>query len=689
MQTNVSDATHNLLKHIESLNLLGSWELDISANKVIWSKQTYINYGYEPYSFEPSIDFFLSHLVPKFIPQAQIALRDTLQSKDIQTLQCQIFHKDGHTLDLILKSQTIFSETGKPLKVIGTTQNVTELIHIKKENEELSALIELSSNEIYIVDIETLRYLYVNKGACDALGYTKDEFYTMSIFDINPNLSKENALSMKKELIKDKKYINKTLHQTKNGSLYHVQAYMNTFTYKGKDAYVIFDTDISKNIETELALEKQKESLRHQAHHDNLTNLPNRALFHDRLEQTIIAARRNSTEFALFFIDLDQFKQINDTLGHNIGDKVLIEAAARFHQCVRKEDTIARLGGDEFTVILKDTKAKEDISKVAQNIVEIMKKSITVKGHVLYISLSIGISIYPKDASDSDALIKYADTAMYKAKDEGRDNFQYYKSSMTAFAFERVVMDASLRVAIKEEQFVVYYQPQVDLRTNLIVGMEALVRWIHPIMGLRPPGKFIPLAEESGLIIAIDKLVMKLAMKQFVIWYQEGLNPGMLSLNLAMKQLNEEDFIDNLLNTMKELNFKAQWLELEVTEGQVMDNPEHSIRKLHQINSMGIEIAIDDFGTGYSSLSYLKKLPLNKLKIDQSFVRDIPQDEDDVAITKAIIALGKSLNFKLIAEGVETQEQKDFMIENGCDLMQGYFFSKPLPAKEITQLLKS
>ena len=316
-----------------------------------------------------------------------------------------------------------------------------------------------------------------------------------------------------------------------------------------------------------------------------------------------------------------------------------------------------------------------------------MRKTIMVKGHALYISSSIGISMYPKDATSRNELIKYADTAMYKAKDAGRDNYQYYKSSMTAFAFERVVMDASLRVAIKEEQFVVYFQPQINLQNDKIMGMEALVRWVHPIMGLRAPGKFIPIAEESGLIIEIDKIVMKKAMQQFAEWYADGLNQGILSLNLAMKQLNEEDFIDNLLNTMNKLNYKAEWLELEVTEGQVMDNPELSIKKLHQLSSMGIEIAIDDFGTGYSSLSYLKKLPLNKLKIDQSFVRDIPDDEEDIAITKAIIALGKSLKFKIIAEGVETQAQKDFMIENGCDLMQGYFFSKPLPAHEITGLL--
>ena len=672
---------------LESLNLIGSWELDLSTKKIIWSKQTYLNYGYEPYSIEPSLEFFFARLVPKYIPQVQAILQTITQSKEVHTLQAQIIHKNDTIIDVLLSGQTLYNKKDEALKIVGTTQDVTKLLHMKKENEELSKLIEISSNEIYIVDIATFGYLYVNQGACDALGYTKEEFYRMTIFDINPKLSQENALYMRDELKKTKKFTNKTIHRKKDGSLYHAQAFMHTFTYKGKEAYVIFDTDISQNVAAELALKKQQKNLHHQAHHDALTNLPNRALFLDRLQQVILSAKRNERQFALFFIDLDHFKTINDTLGHAIGDQVLIEATARLQQCVREEDTIARLGGDEFTVILKEIKSQEDVSKIAQKICTVMRKTITIKNHALYISASIGISMYPQDAQERDALIKYADTAMYKAKDTGRDNFQYYKSSMTQFAFERVVMDASLRAAIKEEQFVVYYQPQVDLQNNTIVGMEALVRWMHPIMGLRPPGKFIPLAEESGLIIEIDRLVMKAAMRQFVAWYSAGLNPGTLSLNLAMKKLNEENCVNELLNTMQELHFKSEWLELEVTEGQVMENPELSIQKLQKLSEMGIKIAIDDFGTGYSSLSYLKKLPLDKLKIDQSFVRDLPQDEEDIAITKAIIALGKSLKFTIIAEGVETQAQKDFMMTNKCDYMQGYFFSKPIPALEMEKLL--
>jgi EAL domain-containing protein (putative c-di-GMP-specific phosphodiesterase class I) len=295
--------------------------------------------------------------------------------------------------------------------------------------------------------------------------------------------------------------------------------------------------------------------------------------------------------------------------------------------------------------------------------------------------------MFPQDASSQENLVKFADTAMYKAKEEGRDNFQFYSAEMTAQAFERVVMESSLRVAIKENQFLVYFQPQYCALNDTIIGFEALVRWQHPTIGLVAPFKFIPIAEENGLIVEIDRLVMKMAMEQFALWYRDGLNPGILALNLAMKQLTQEDFIPILLQTMKSVDFKPEWLELEVTEGQVMDNPDEAIIKLREINNLGIEIAIDDFGTGYSSLAYLKKLPLDKLKIDQSFVRDLPDDEDDSAIAKAIIALGKSLNLKLIAEGVETQEQRDFLLENGCTNIQGYFYSKPLPKEDITLLL--
>ena len=683
-------------------------------------------------------------------------------------------------------------------------------ISAENYSKELSDIIEFALNEIYIVDFNTLTYLYVNKGACNALGYTKKEMFQLNIFDINPELTidKINFLNNSNNN-NNKGMLHRTIHKRKNGTIYYAQSYLYTKKYHNKDAYIIFSTDISEQIKLELQhqqqskilehihesvistdlhgriisynkgsekllgyteeeilgqniakiyydkncysfdslgkilkeendydmeaylikkdkttvlcdislssvkdgngnfsgivgysqditdkkeaqmlLEKQARILSHQANHDTLTNLPNRTLFKDRLTQTVISSSRNKEQFALFFIDLDQFKKINDTLGHHIGDKVLIEAANRLQGALRAEDTLARLGGDEFTIILKDIKNLQSASTVAQKIIETIKEPLTIDGHTLFISSSIGISLYPTDSQNEEDLIKYADTAMYKAKDEGRDNFQYYSADMTARAFERVRMERDLRIAIREEQFIVYFQPQVNALNGKITGMEALVRWQFPEIGLVPPGKFIPIAEESGLIIEIDRIVMRKAMQQFAIWYQDGLNPGILSLNLAMKQLAEDDFIQTLQEGMHSIGFQPAWLELEVTESQVMNNPDASIKKLKQISDIGIELAIDDFGTGYSSLAYLKKFPLDKLKIDQSFVRDIPEDEDDVAITKAIIALAKSLNLKLIAEGVETQEQRDFLVENGCSSIQGYFYYRPMPAEEITKILQ-
>ncbi len=306
----------------------------------------------------------------------------------------------------------------------------------------------------------------------------------------------------------------------------------------------------------------------------------------------------------------------------------------------------------------------------------------------LYISCSIGISLYPQDDTKGNKLLMYANAAMYRAKDEGKNNFQFYSAEMTALAFEHVTMEASLREAIVKEEFIVYYQPQVDALTDALIGMEALVRWNHPTMGLVPPIKFIPLAEETGLIIELDQWVMKTAMTQIALWYKQGLNPGILAMNLAIKQLQKKDFISMFESLIIETECKSEWLELEVTEGQIMTNPEDAIKVLTEVSTLGIELAIDDFGTGYSSLSYLKKLPINKLKIDQSFVKDLPDDED-IGITKAIIALTQGLNLKVIAEGVETEEQKEFLVKNGCTNIQGYFYSKPIPADELELYLKT
>ncbi len=680
-------ARESVLRQFEDIAGLGSWEVDLNTKKSVWSKRSYEIYGLE-YGSDVSIETFFSMLLPEYVPQAKQLLYEAMQTGKTLKFTGKLKRADGRVIDLLINARVIYDEEKKPLKLLGTTQDITEISAIKEEYKKQAKILQYIHDSIISTDIYSNIRTW-NNGSENLFSYTKEEVLGKSIRMLYSEKN-ENSLDELLSILNIKNnFSTEVIMRKKDGSEIICDV---SFSLLRNDigevtGYIGYLQDITQQKETEKLLEEQTKLLKHQAYHDMLTALPNRMLFHDRLEQAIAQAKRNNEKFALLFIDLDQFKNINDSLGHHIGDEVLIEAANRLRSTIREQDTLSRLGGDEFTIILRDIDSVQNTTTVARKIIASIKEPMQIASQTLYISSSIGISIYPDDTTIAENLIKYADAAMYRAKDEGRDNFQFYSSEMTTIAFEKVVMENSLRVAIKEEQFEVYYQPQYDIQNNTIVGMEALVRWIHPSLGIISPVKFIPLAETTGLIVDIDRIVMKTAMQQFVQWYEKGLNPGILALNLAMRQLKEEDFISYLLGTMQELHFKPEWLELEITEGQMMSNPNLSIQKLQRLYQLGIEIAIDDFGTGYSSLSYLKKMPLSKLKIDQSFVHDIPDDEDDVAIIKAIIALGKSLNLSLIAEGVETEEQKEFLVHEKCDYVQGYFYSKPIHHEEMTKLL--
>lgn len=445
--------------------------------------------------------------------------------------------------------------------------------------------------------------------------------------------------------------------------------------------------DINERIKAEYEVRKQKSILHYQAHHDALTGLPNRTLFSIRLKEGIQIAQQQQSQLALFFIDLDKFKEINDSLGHDVGDRVLKIVADILKHSIRREDTLARLAGDEFTIIMEHLKYPKDASKLGHDILNMFAEPIHVDGHTVYITCSIGISFFPQDADNEKDLLKYADTAMYIAKESGRNNFQFYRPEMTKLALEQIKMKTSLRQAIDNEEFLIHYQPQIDLTSNKLVGIEALVRWQHPEKGLLTPKRFISLAEETGMIVEIDQWVMHTTMKQVRKWYNEGLNPGILALNISMKQLESSNFINNIQKNMKTYGFKPEWLELEITEGHMMKNAMEIIDKLKQISNLGINIAIDDFGTGYSSLSLLKRLPINRLKIDKSFIEDIPEDEEDIAIINSIIALAKSLNLELIAEGIETLEQVNFLMSKNCMCIQGHYCFYPLSDEELHSIL--
>ncbi len=559
---------------------------------------------------------------------------------------------------------------------------------IKKQKDTFETLFEKSADGILI--IEDGKFIQCNEKIVEMLHYhSKEDLLNVRPSELSPEFQPDGRRSDEKaeEMIsiaqKKGSHQFEWVHTKANGKNFVTEVTLTAITLNNRNVLHVIWRDISEKKKAQQELLEQKDILDYQAHHDGLTGLPNRVLFNDRLEHGIEHVQRHSMKLALFFIDLDYFKQINDSLGHQVGDKVLIAVAERLKAKIRSEDTLARLGGDEFTIIMEDLKDVEDASLLAHKIEEVLAQPIHIEGHTLYISCSMGISLYPQDDTDANNLIKYADAAMYKAKEEGRNNFQFYASEMTEFTLERMVMKSSLRDAIDNKEFILYYQPQIDVTTGKLTGMEALIRWQHPKMGLIHPQKFITLAKESGLIVEIDRWVMTTAMKQMTQWYHEGLEPGVLALNLSMRQLRSDDFIDILEESLKTAEFKSEWLEFEVTEDEVMQKPEESIMKLEEISRMGINITIDDFGTGYSSLAYLKRLPVSKLKIDQSFVQGLPNDKEDAAIVKAIIALAKSLGLDLIAEGVETDAQKEFLLASGCKHIQGYHCGKAVPAEEI------
>ena len=437
-------------------------------------------------------------------------------------------------------------------------------------------------------------------------------------------------------------------------------------------------------------LEERKrveQSIRHIAHHDALTGLPNRSLFRDRLTHAMAQADRYHQKLAVMFLDLDRFKAINDTLGHNVGDQLLKIAAERLRSCVRDSDTVARLGGDEFTVIVEDIVEDHDAAAVAQKILDTLSQPFNLYGHEVFISVSVGVTLYPSDDENADNLLRNADSAMYRAKEFGRNNFQFYVAEMNIKARERLRLESSLRRALDRNEFMLYYQPRVSLESGRVIGAEALLRWRHPEMGLVPPSEFIPILDETGMIIPVGDWALREACRQNREWQDMGLPPIRVAVNLSVRQFMQKDLADTIVRALEAANLSAEHLEVEITEDLFLEHNQTNIITLARLKNMGIHISIDDFGTGYSSLSYLKRLPIDTLKIDQSFVRDIG-DPDNKAIASAIIAMASSLRLNVLAEGVETDEQLAFLRAQGCNEIQGFSFSHPLPADEFAQLLR-
>ncbi len=437
------------------------------------------------------------------------------------------------------------------------------------------------------------------------------------------------------------------------------------------------------------ARKQSEERIQYLATHDGLTGLPNRIMFSQLLNLEIASARRHERKFAVLFIDLDRFKEINDSLGHEAGDQLLREISARLKSTLRASDVVARLGGDEFVVLLQEVGDRSEVAAVARKILSAVIKPMMISGQECRVTASVGIAMFPENAQDELSLMKHADIAMYLAKEEGKNNFQFYTEGIKSQFLEKLTLETNLRRAMERDEFSLHYQAKLDLNSGAISGVEALLRWNNAELGQVTPAQFIPLAEETGLIVPIGKWVLRTACAQNVAWQGQGLPPVRIAVNLSPRQFADPDLIEDVAAVLRDTGMAPDLLELEITEGMVMHKTERAVQLLGAIKRMGVRITIDDFGTGYSSLSQLKRFPIDTLKVDRSFIREIPMDSEDRAVTEAIIALGKKLSLTVVAEGVETEAQQTFLREHACDQMQGFYFSKPIVPEQFAELLRT
>jgi diguanylate cyclase (GGDEF)-like protein/PAS domain S-box-containing protein len=565
--------------------------------------------------------------------------------------------------------------------------------HQRSVDARYKALIDQANDGIVIVDAHSYQVLYTNPAFLSRLGYTNEEAQSLSLADIfaDRDATPESVLSRLVEA--DSQMALSMQQRCKNGSFFDTEVRCNALDVDGRDvlAYVTHDVSLRRKAEQQLIENQQR--LDKMAHHDQLTGLPNRHYLTAFLPQAIEESKAANTMLGVVFLDLDRFKHINDTRGHETGDKLLQEVATRLRTCVRDSDVVIRMGGDEFVVVFRNVKNYDEVTLGAGRIIETLNRPIIIDRHPLQTTGSVGVSLYPRDGANMIELLKHSDTAMYQAKDRGRNNVQMFSHAMNRKLKHRVAVEASLREALRLKQLDVHYQPFVNLITRKIVGLEALMRWSHPVHGMIPADQFIPVAEETGLIVPMGNFVLHRTLQTMSAWRKAGIPLVPISLNVAPAQLQRGELQSTISTLLKSHNLRPEMLQLEMTERAVFDSHspagENRQDSMARLRDLGIKIAIDDFGTGYSSLSYLKNWRVDALKIDRSFVRDLVTDSSDLAIVSAIIAIARHLHIEVIAEGIEAYQQVEILRRLGCSVGQGFLFARPMPADEILQLLRS
>jgi diguanylate cyclase (GGDEF)-like protein/PAS domain S-box-containing protein len=583
--------------------------------------------------------------------------------------------KDGRVFERYTKIKLV---EGKNVGRVWNFRDVTQRRQAEAYTAQLAAIVESSYDAIIVNDLNGIITSW-NAGAERIFGYRADEIMGCSIFGlIPPDRLQEQSRIMSR--IKSGKLVDhfETVRLGKGNkptdvsvTISPVRDGVNNIVGASKVA-----RDISQRKEAQARIQ-------HLAHYDSLTGLPNRTLLADRMRMAIAQAARYSHRLALLFVDLDRFKLVNDSLGHEIGDKLLKAVAERMQSSVRQSDTISRVGGDEFIILLSQIDTAEDAGHVAQKIIAALSQPYKIEEHELILTASVGISIYPDSAKDASSLMRNADASMYSAKEAGRNGYQFYSADLVSRATERLSLERDLRGAVERNEIFAVYQPQIELASRRVVGAEVLMRWRHPKRGLVPPASFIPVAEDSGLILPLGEVVLRESCLQARHWFEEYGIDVSVAVNVSAVQFRQEDFVDVVFQVLEETGLASGRLELEVTESVVMQDVESVIQKMRILNARGIKVAIDDFGTGYSSLSYLRQLVLDRVKIDRSFVRDLPGNPDAAAIVRAIVAMGRSLGLRVIAEGVETEEQAKFLQSIECDESQGYLYAKPMVVNEF------
>ncbi|HWZ86751.1 MAG TPA: EAL domain-containing protein [Thermoanaerobaculia bacterium] len=660
-------------------------ECDRAGGRITWFGDVDRLLGCAPGEFERSVEAWEKAIHPEDRGRVSAAAARHFQTGEPFFEEYRVQTRDGRIVHWHHSGSLLPEGGGRPALSIGTIVDISGRRQIedalKLSERRYRALFERNLAGVYRSTLEG-RILDCNESFARIFGYgSREEVLRQAAWDFYVKPEDRQAAIAK--LVERQSLTNYELClKRKDGSL--VWVLQNENLAEGPDGLlsVIEGTviDISER-------KRAEEQVKHLAFHDPLTNLPNRLLFNDRLTLAVAQAHRHNQRLAVLFLDLDRFKTINDSLGHSVGDELLRQVAERIQEHVREGDTVARLGGDEFTLLVPGISAEEDAAKIARKICEAIHDPFWIDGRELFVTTSVGVSVYPSDGHDSETLVRNADSAMYRAKDQGRDNYQLYTPAMNAKAVERLSLESRLRQAIANDELELHFQPFIDLRTAELLGAEALVRWRHPELGLIPPMDFIPLAELSGLIVPIGEWVLRTACAEARKWHEKGFPRLTVSVNLSSRQFQQTDLVSQVTQALDESGLEPDKLDLEITESNAMQNAEHSINTLWGLKKQGVRISMDDFGTGYSSLNYLKRFPIDRIKLDQSFVRDLPTDKDDAAIAMAVIAMGRSLELVVIAEGVETEEQLAFLKGHDCDQLQGYLLSRPLASEAFGRFL--